>query len=184
MADVTKKQDETEARVRRNPETLETAIRGRARDTIEAVAEEELEAALGAGVLARVGDQRRGYRYGSRPRVLTTSAGPTHVDVPRARLRTAAGTTEWHSEILPRSLRRTARVDEAILGVHLAEGNSRRIRAALAPLLRSGPLSKDAVSRLAGRLAEDLRAWQTRDLAAEQIRYLFLDGWYPKVRLG
>jgi transposase-like protein len=75
-------------------------------------------------------------------------------------------------------------VDEAILGVYLAGSNSRRIRGALAPLLRGGPLSKDAVSRLVGRLAEDFRSWQTRDLAADQIRYLFLDGWYPKVRLG
>ena len=53
-----------------------------------------------------------------------------------------------------------------------------------APLLRGGPLSKDAVSRLVGRLAEDFAAWQTRDLADDQIRYLLLDGWYPKVRLG
>jgi putative transposase len=184
MADDTKKRVETEAKVRWNPETLEEAIRERIRLTIEAVLEQELEATLGASVSARVGAQRRGYRHGSRPRVLTTSAGPTGVDVPRARLRTETGTVEWRSEMLPRYQRRTARVDEAILGVYLAGGNSRRIRAALAPLLRGGPLSKDAVSRLVGRLAEDFRAWQTRDLAGDEIRYLFLDGWYPKVRLG
>ena len=40
------------------------------------------------------------------------------------------------------------------------------------------------MSRLTGRLADDLAAWRSRDLANEQIRYLFLDGWYPKVRLG
>jgi transposase-like protein len=106
------------------------------------------------------------------------------VEVPRARLQTDTGRAEWRSETLPRYQRRTARVDEAILGVYLAGGNSRRIRAALAPLLRGGPLSKDAVSRLVGRLAEDFAAWQTRDLADDQIRYLLLDGWYPKVRLG
>jgi transposase-like protein len=106
------------------------------------------------------------------------------VEVPRARLRSEAGRSEWHSETLPRYQRRTARVDEAILGVYLAGGNSRRIRGALAPLLRGGPLSKDAVSRLVGRLAGDFAAWQTRDLAEDRIRYLLLDGWYPKVRLG
>jgi len=68
--------------------------------------------------------------------------------------------------------------------VYLAGGNSRRIRGALAPLLRGGPLSKDAVSRLVGRLAEDFQTWQRRDLADDEIRYLLLDGWYPKVRLG
>lgn len=80
--------------------------------------------------------------------------------------------------------RRTARVDEAILGVSLAGGNSRRIKGALAPLLRGGPLSKDAVSRLVGRLREDFETWRQRDLAEEDIRYLFMDGWYPEVRIG
>jgi hypothetical protein len=46
-------------------------------------------------------------------------------------------------------------LDEAILGVYLCGANTRGIRGALAPLLRGGPLSKDAVSRLAGRLAQD-----------------------------
>jgi putative transposase len=184
MKDDTKERLATEAKVRWNPETIEEAIRLWVRGAIELVLEEELEATLGAGLSARVGDQRRGYRHGSRERLLTTSLGPTEMKVPRARLRTKEGTTEWHSQMLPRYQRRTARVDEAILGVYLAGGNSRRIRGALAPLLRGGPLSKDAVSRLVGRLASDFRAWQTRDLAADQIRYLLLDGWYPKVRLG
>jgi transposase-like protein len=184
MADDTKKRVETEAKVRWNPETLEEAIRERIRLTIEAVLEAELEAALGAGPSARVGEQRRGYRHGTRTRTLTTSNGPTTVEVPRARLRERARMVEWRSETLPRYQRRTARVDDAILGVYLAGGNSRRIRGALAPLLRGGPLSKDAVSRLVGRLAGDFETWQQRDLATDQIRYLLLDGWYPKVRLG
>ncbi len=184
MADDTKKPVGTEAKVVWSPEVLEAAIRRRIRETIETVLEAELDAALGAGLSARVGDQRRGYRHGIRTRTLTTSGGPTVVEVPRARLREGSRTVEWHSETLPRYQRRTARVDEAILGVYLAGGNSRRIRGALAPLLRGGPLSKDAVSRLVGRLAADFETWQQRDLANDAIRYLLLDGWYPKVRLG
>jgi transposase-like protein len=46
------------------------------------------------------------------------------------------------------------------------------------------PLSNDAVSRLAGRLRDDFEAWRTRELADEEIRYVFLDGWYPRVRIG
>ncbi len=184
MADDTKKRVETEAKVRWNRETIEEAIRERIRETIEAVLEEELDAALGAAPSARVGERRRGYRHGRRTRTLTTSVGPTRVEVPRARLQTDIGRAEWRSATLPRDQRRTVRVDDAILGVYLAGGNSRRIRAALAPLRRGGPLSKDAVSRLVGRLADDFAAWQTRDLAEDQIRYLLLDGWYPKVRLG
>jgi transposase-like protein len=63
------------------------------------------------------------------------------MDVPRARVREGTGTAEWRSEMLPRYQRRTARVDDAILGVYLAGSNSRRIRTALAPSLRGGPLS-------------------------------------------
>jgi len=68
--------------------------------------------------------------------------------------------------------------------VYLCGANTRRIRGALAPLLRGGPLSKDAVSRLVGRLAQDFAAWSERDLAGESVRYLIQDGWYPKVRIG
>jgi putative transposase len=167
------------------PDTIETRMRTRIRETIEMVVEEELEAALGAALSARVGETRQGYRHGTRERMLTTSLGPTTLAMPRARMRQADGsTTEWRSQTVCRYQRRTTRVDEAILGVYLAGGNTRRIKGALAPLLRGGPLSKDAVSRLVGRLREDFDTWRTRDLGDEDIRYVFMDGWYPKVRIG
>src|SRR5208337_1821981 len=50
--------------------------------------------------------------------------------------------------------------------------------------LRGAPLSKDAVSRLVGRLREDFEAWAKRDLSELKVRYIFLDGWYPRVRIG
>ena len=90
---------------------------------------------------------------------------------------------EWR-QLVPRYQRRSERVDEAILGVYLSGTNTRRIKGALAPLLRGGPLSKDAVSRLVGRLAGDFETWRCRDLAEDQMRYLIMDGWYPKVRIG
>jgi transposase-like protein len=146
---------------------------------------EELDAALGAQKSARVGERRQGYRHGTRERTLTTSLGPATFAMPRARIQQADGMrTEWRSETVRRYERRTARVDEAILGVYLAGGNTRRIKGALAPLLQGGPLSKDAVSRLVGRLREDFETWRNRDLADEDIRYVFMDGWYPKVRIG
>ena len=166
------------------PTTLETLIRQRARGLIDAIVEEELEAALGAAESARVGSARQGYRHGTRERTLTTSLGPTTFAMPRARLRTAEGAAEWRSELVPRYQRRSERVDDAILGVYLSGTNTRRIKGALAPLLRGGPLSKDAVSRLVGRLADDFETWRRRDLAGDQIQYLLMDGWYPKVRIG
>ncbi len=165
--------------------SLETVIRQRARGLIDAIVEEELEAVLGAAPSARVGVVRQGYRHGTRERTLTTSLGPTTFAMPRARVRTPHGAiTEWRSQLVPRYQRRSARVDAAILGVYLSGTNTRRIKGALAPLLRGGPLSKDAVSRLVGRLAEDFETWRGRDLVGDQIQYLIMDGWYPKVRIG
>jgi putative transposase len=166
-------------------DTIEREIRERIRCTIELIVEEELEATLGAKPSKRVGAARQGYRHGHRDRRLTTSVGPTTIAMPRARLEAADGrTTEWHSGTVRRYERRTERVDDALLGVYLSGTNSRRIRGALAPLLRGSPLGKDAVSRLVGRLKSDFETWRERALKDEDIRYLFLDGWYPKVRLG
>jgi len=104
--------------------------------------------------------------------------------MPRGRLSDRdGGSQEWRSRTVARYERRSERVDEAIVGVYLSGANTRRIRGALAPLLRGGPLSKDAVSRLVGRLKDDFEQWQQRDLKPDQIRYLFMDGWYPKVRI-
>jgi putative transposase len=182
------KDTKNEPRVEAAPMTaggLELAIRQRARLMIDAIVEEELEQALGAAPSVRSGETRTGYRHGTRERTLTTSLGPTTFAMPRARLVTTTGTTEeWRSELVPRYQRRSPQVDEAMLGVYLSGTNTRRIKGALAPLLRGGPLSKDAVSRLVGRLADDFETWRQRDLAADGIQYLMLDGWYPKVRIG
>lgn len=164
--------------------SVEGKIRQRARPWIEAIIEEEVDAVLGAALSERT-DTRGGYRHGTRPRTLTTSLGPTTIEMPRARLHQADGsTTEWQSQAVRRYQRRTELVDEAILGVYLSGTNTRRIKGALAPLLKGGPLSKDAVSRLVGRLAGDFETWRTRDLAGDAIQYLIMDGWYPKVRIG
>ena len=164
---------------------LEELMRERIRAMIEAIVDEELEAALGAARSERVGPVRTGYRHGKRARTLTTSLGATTITMPRARIEADDGRgREWQSRIIPRYQRRTERVDEAILGVYLSGTKTRRLRGALAPLLRGAPLSKDAVSRLVGRLRDDFEAWTKRDLGELKIRYLFLDGWYPRVRIG
>lgn len=166
------------------PTSLEMVIRSRARSWIERIIADELETVVAAQPSARVAG-RRGYRHGTRERTLTTSLGPTTIAMPRARVHHADGTTtEWQSQAVRRYQRRTELVDETVLGVYLSGTNTRRIKGALAPLLRGGPLSKDAVSRLVGRLAADFETWRARDLAEDAIQYLSLDGWFPKVRIG
>ena len=160
-------------------------MRERIRGTIEALVQEELEEVLGAALSQRVDADRTGYQHGKRPRTLSTSLGATTIQMPRARIEDDEGRRrDCRSATIPRYQRRTERVDEAILGVYLSGTNTRRLRGALATLLRGAPLSKDAVSRLVGRLREDFAAWAQRDLGELKVRYLFLDGWYPQVRIG
>ena len=158
-------------------------IRERAREAIEKVLEEELEAALGAGRHERSAG-RAGYRNGSRCRRVTTQCGPLELSVPRGRLFTENGSKEFSSQVLPRYQRRTRKVNEAILGVYLAGANTRRLRKALEPVLGSEHLSKSAVSRIVGRLKETFAAWRERDLSGEGCVVLFLDALYLKVRLA
>ena len=80
--------------------------------------------------------------------------------VPRGRVRHADGTTqEFRSQLIPRYARRTREVDAAMLSSYLAGANSRRIRAALRPLLGEQHLSKSAVSRIVGRLKALFATW-------------------------
>ena len=186
MKDSTTKQADGEGRPAFGPDTIEAEMRGRVRETIEAIVQEELEAALGARKSARVGDDAE--RLSSREPRTDADDELRASDDQRCLGRGSAAPTgrlaEWRSATVGRYQRRTARVDDAILGVYLAGTNTRRIKGALAPLLRGGPLSKDAVSRLVGRLRDDFETWRSRDLADEDIRYVFLDGWFPKVRIG
>jgi transposase-like protein len=161
---------------------LEVAIRERVRQVIEAILHEEVEEALGAGRSQRV-PGRGGYRHGRKSRRLTLQAGTVQLEVPRARLVDPEGEErEWRSQLLPRYRRSSPEVEQAVVGMYLSGGNTRRIRGALQPLLSGAPLSKSAVSRLVGRLEESYERWRQRDLAADRIVYLYLDAIYSKVR--
>jgi putative transposase len=163
-------------------EGLEEAIRERVREVIEEILREEVKEALGARRSQRTLG-RCGYRHGTKARGLALRSGAVRLAVPRARLVNSDGDErEWRSELLPRYRRSSPEVEQAVLGVYLSGGNTRRIRGALKPLLSGAPLSKSAVSRLVSRLEESYERWCERDLAEERIVYLYLDAIYPKVR--
>ena len=122
-------------------------LRRRVLEAMEIVLQEELSEALGSTRYER-SESRRGYRNGSEKRTVTTSLGSEEIEIPRGRLFKQDGeTAEFQSDLLPRYARRTRAVDDAVLGVYLAGGNTRRIRKALEPLLGSKHLSKSSVSR-------------------------------------
>jgi len=124
-----------------------------------------------------------GHRHGSRTRTLTGTFGKTQITVPRARLATADGkTTEWKSKALRAYQRRTRAADALIAGAYLSGTNTRRVRRALKAVF-GGAVGKDTVSRMWRKIKTDWEAWSVRDLAAEPIVRLILDGTAVKVRL-
>jgi transposase-like protein len=62
-----------------------------------------------------------------------------------------------------------------VVATYRAGGNTRRLRGALAPLLKAAPLSKSAVSRIVGTLKAELEVWRTRSVAD-----LNVFGLYPR----
>jgi transposase-like protein len=163
------------------PGLLGELIHAAVRRAIEVAVEEELTAALGAARHARDAG-RGGYRNGHRSRTVTGPTGPLALTLPRARLFTAMDAREWTSTLVPRYQRRLREVNEAVVATYLAGGNTRRLRGALAPLLKAAPLSKSAVSRIVGTLKAELEAWRTRSLADVDVFGLYLDAIALRVR--
>lgn len=165
------------------PTALGELIHAHVRGAIETAVVEELARALGAAPYERA-DRRRGYRNGQKARTLTGPTGPLALTLPRGTVFTAAGSKEWTSTLVPRYQRRMREVNEAVVGTYLAGANTRRLRGALAPLLKAAPLSKSAVSRIVATLRAGLDAWMTRPLADLDVVYLYLDALHLRVRTG
>ena len=174
---------------------LEAGVRTRIRSFIEELLEAELEAALGRKRYARrstpetgSGDDAArsavsGHRHGHRERTLMGTFGAVTVCVPRARLATPeGGTTEWRNASIPAYQRLTRRAEALIAGAYLSGTNTRRVRRALAALF-GGAVGKDVVSRVWRKVKTDWDAWTRRDLSAEPIIRLILDGTVVRVRL-
>ena len=170
---------------------IESGVRARVRDWIEALVHSELDAALQRPRYGRsTGGETepavapvRGYRNGSRTRTLTGTFGRTDITVPRARLQGEDGaTTEWKSKALRAYQRRTKAADALIASAYLSGTNTRRVRRALAALF-GGAVGKDTVSRVWRKVQTDWDAWNARPLKDEPIVRLILDGTVVRVRL-
>jgi putative transposase len=76
----------------------------------------------------------------------------------------------------------TRQVEVLVAGTYLAGTNTRRVKRALSALF-DGAVGKDVVSRTWRKVRTDWEAWAKRDLAAEDIVRLILDGTVVRVRL-
>lgn len=163
---------------------MEVAVRERIRQVVQELVNEELNLALGVAPHER-GERRRGYRHGHLPvREVATSHGVVSIEVPRARMFTSTGSEEYRSQLVPRYVRRSKRIDAALLSCYLTGANTRKVKLALRPLLDGTPMSKSVVSRVAQKLAGEFEAWRTRDLSESTYAILIMDAIRLPVRLA
>ena len=98
------------------PDPLTEALRGKVRDLVATLFDEEVTQVLGAAKGERVAT-RCGYRHGEKARMLTTGLGLVQLAMPRGRLFTLDGREhEWASHLLRRYQRRARAVDGALFG--------------------------------------------------------------------
>lgn len=155
---------------------FDSRIRQGVRAVIEQILQEEMDEHLQARYRERTAT-RRGERNGSYTRDLVTPVGKIkQLQVPRDR----AG--EFLTEVFERYQRMTGNVEEAVLEMYLQGVSTRRV-AEITNSLSGVRIGKDAVSRIASRLEEELRAWRERQLEAA-YPYLYLDAVYLKVNWG
>ncbi len=164
-------------------ESLESWMRVRVQDFVQALLEEEVTELLGRAKSARrvAVDADAGYRNGhGRPRRLTLSSGTVTVRRPRVR----DLEERFESRVLPLFAKRTREVDRLIpeLYLHgLAEGD---FDLALRGLLgEEAPLSASTVARLKASWQVEYDEWRRRRLDDLELTYLWVDGLYVKAGL-
>jgi len=162
---------------------LETFVRGKVQELVQAVLEEEVTALLGRaksvrrGAVDAGGGSRNGY---GRPRQVALHAGTITVRRPRVR----GMDTRFTSQILPLFKRRTGTVADTLRDLYLHGLALGDFEQALRGVLGAGaPLSASSIARLRERWTADYEAWRTRALADEELVYLWADGLYVKAGL-
>ena len=102
---------------------LEEAVRFRVRAFIEAMVEEEAEAALGGRKRYRREGKPKGYRNGHRDRQLVGTFGAVTVSLPRAWLFDEDGRErEWNSQVVQAYKRLTKRAEPAQNRIAVEQG--------------------------------------------------------------
>jgi transposase-like protein len=161
-------------------ESFDELARRGAKLILEVALAEEVDAFLGRRRYERSAGQTRGYRNGHRKRPVQLGSGRIEVDRPKV----AGAGERFVSQVLPAWKRRSEELEE-VLPLLYAEGLSTRdFRRSLGVLWGEAGLSRSSISRANQALYEAFSAWRRRDLSAEEVLYLFLDGVYLKMRVG
>jgi transposase-like protein len=143
--------------------------------TVQAILDAEMTAHLGAGKYER-GEERRGYRNGTKPRTLVTRVGVLRLAVPQDR----DGT--FSTELFARYQRSEQALVTTLMEMYLHGVSTRKV-AAITEELCGTAFSKSQVSALTARLDGELAAWRSRPLGEHAYPYLSVDARYEHVRI-
>jgi transposase-like protein len=148
-----------------------------AKTVLETALDQELTEHLGHEKNGPVVNEDGNVRNGTRPKtVLTEGTGEVRVDVPRDR----AGTFE--PQVIRKRQRRLAGVDEIVLSLYAKGLTTGEISAHFAEVY-GATVSRETVSRVTGKVIEEMQAWQARPLD-EAYAAIFIDAIMVKVRDG
>lgn len=152
-------------------------IRSATEQLYQQLIDAEAAAFIGAAPFERT-DTRTTHRNGTRPRVLTTTAGDLHLEIPKLR----------QGSFFPALLERRRRVDQALYAVvmeaYLHGVSTRKVDDLVKSLGADSGISKSEVSRICADLDQEVGAFRDRSLADLEYPYVFLDATYCKARVG
>jgi len=143
-----------------------------------------LQAALDAEMAGHLGYEKGerppfpmgNHRNGTSPKTVLTEVGAIPLEVPRDR----AG--KFDPQIVPKHVRRVEGFDEAIVSLYAKGLTTGEIRAHLGEIY-GVEVSKDLISRVTDRVADELAAWQSRPL--DRIYpVMLIDAIFVKIRDG
>jgi putative transposase len=164
---------------------LEVLIRQGARQMLCQAVEAELQIFLSSYENVTTTDGRPVVvRNGYQPeRDILTAAGPVPIRIPKVRDRSGSH-IKFNSRLVPPYVRRSAAVSVALPWLYLKGLSTGDMSEALQVLLgeEAKGLSPPVVSRLKMQWAEEKKAWDKRDLSAEQYVYWWADGVYTELR--
>ena len=165
--------------VQLNEQVIRTELKELVRQSVEEVLngllDAEADRLTNASKYERT-EARLDTRAGHYPRKLLTSAGEVDLEIPKLR------TLTFETAIIQRYQRRETSIEEALVEMYLAGVSTRRIED-ITSLLWDAKLSAGTVSRLNGKVYEQIEAWRQRPLEG-QYPYVYLDGVYLKRNWG
>jgi putative transposase len=158
-------------------EMIRTAVKENVGQYLSELMQTELSHFLGRDRYQRTGGQNN-HRNGSYFRNYTLKGiGAVDVRVPRDR------NGEFKTQVIPRSKQYEDSLREDLCTMFLG-GVSTRTLALISQKLIGRRLSANEVSRASRQLSRAVEAWRLRDLSAEAIQYMFVDGTLFSMRIA